>query len=423
MPEDVGSMKVTYSVAVDQAIRNLDKYDASIKKNENTFKKQSKTESDGMKKSSGMMKKMSVGMVAAATTVAAAFAVVVAAVALVVTGIYGIIKASSYGAIYTKQFGAATQQIANLIMEDTGLNNVMADLTRAYQTFADAISEVGWIAAILGALAALNEWIANHILTPFRDAGAAVGRFFQTLKEKGAWEAIKGLILEFSGWIWDKVIWLFPNASQAFVDFINKLRETDWVQLAKDTFGKIYDWIKTNILDVAYSWGETVGTKLKEGINSLIDTVKAIIPDNIKSAIKTLIDKAYQFGVDIANKIKAGLKSVVLSVTVSVKKIISSAFGFGGEGGGGTSISPGSMPGGGSYNDVVISPSGKVITTNPKDFLIATKNPGELMGNGDTYNIAPVINITTSGGSGMAGDISRQVSKAIADEIRRITKV
>ena len=327
MPETVGSMVVTYSVTVDQAIKNLDRYNASITKNEDKFKKQSKTEAEGMKKSAGMMKTMSVGMVAAATAVTAAFAAVTAGLLLVVGGIYGVIKASSYGAIYVKQFGVITQQIANTIMEKTGLNNVLADATRAFQLFADTFEETGFLTALWELLKGLNEWIANHILTPFRDAGAAVGRFFLVLKEKSAWEAIKGLILEFSGWIWDKVIWLFPKASQAFVDFINKLKETDWTQLAIDTFGKIYDWIKTNILDVAYGWGETLGAKIREGLNSLIDIVSAIIPDNIVEAIKTLIGKAWQFGVDIANKIKDGLKSVVLSVTVSVKKIIGSIFG------------------------------------------------------------------------------------------------
>ena len=42
---------------------------------------------------------------------------------------------------------------------------------------------------------------------------------------------------------------------------------------------------------------------------------------------------------------------------------------------------------GGGVADAIISPSGQIITTDPKDFIIATKNPGDLGGGGDTINI------------------------------------
>ena len=75
-----------------------------------------------------------------------------------------------------------------------------------------------------------------------------------------------------------------------------------------------------------------------------------------------------------------------------------------------------------SVNDAIIAPGGKIITTDPMDYLIATKTPETLIGssNGNTYNISPIINITANGDN---RDISRQISKEIANEIKRIVKV
>lgn len=44
-----------------------------------------------------------------------------------------------------------------------------------------------------------------------------------------------------------------------------------------------------------------------------------------------------------------------------------------------------------SVNDAVITPQGDIVTTDPKDYLIATKTPGQLIGGGGV-NVTPVIN-------------------------------
>jgi hypothetical protein len=44
-----------------------------------------------------------------------------------------------------------------------------------------------------------------------------------------------------------------------------------------------------------------------------------------------------------------------------------------------------------SVNDAVITPDGDVITTDPKDYLIATKTPGQFAGGG---TVTPIINCT-----------------------------
>lgn len=45
-----------------------------------------------------------------------------------------------------------------------------------------------------------------------------------------------------------------------------------------------------------------------------------------------------------------------------------------------------------SVNDAIITPSGKVVTTDPKDYLIATKTPNQLVGGNAPVNVTPVIN-------------------------------
>ena len=45
-----------------------------------------------------------------------------------------------------------------------------------------------------------------------------------------------------------------------------------------------------------------------------------------------------------------------------------------------------------TVNDAVITPSGKVVTTDPKDYLIATKTPSQLVGGGSNVSVSPVIN-------------------------------
>ena len=44
-----------------------------------------------------------------------------------------------------------------------------------------------------------------------------------------------------------------------------------------------------------------------------------------------------------------------------------------------------------SVNDAIITPQGDIVTTDPKDYLIATKTPNQLVGGGNV-TVSPVIN-------------------------------
>lgn len=663
-------MEVTYSVAVDQAIKNLDRYNASITKNESKFKKQSKTEAAMAKKSGIASKAIAAGMAVAATAVTIGLAAIVGGLLLVTAGLYGLMKASSYASIYSTQFGAIIQQVANTFMEKTGLNVVLEDAIRAFQKFADTFGEQGFLVALLGLINEFKAWSwekwlsfkadPGKILDPikniwnvFVDLAKGAWNFLTTdfypmilsfwdekLKPaiiwafEGAWGFIKGLlpqwVVDIIDWavnlgkaiyeqdwqgVWDSVVAPFEWAWDKFKktklggiidDLITKtiakfkehketIQETietliNWAEAGKkiasgildgivervnefvkntaknlgvsiakkileglmhiplsvtvnvfrkvsSIFGgdnkknkesvkpyqhggpvdktglallhageyvvpkvgalvaaggnnnpiinnieiinnatsisgrlvddpanvnatsieeiknnlqSIVDWIQINVIDKSANWGiQTIAnmkngilsdgmfpyiipnriivgidnlislshsmglnviTEFKGGINELLDDTTAIIPIGMITAFQQIVDSSYSYGKRIANEIQRGLSSVRLSVTV-YKKIVTTSSGG----------SPSAKYRTGVH-DAIIAPGGRIITTDPKDYLIATKNPGELVGGGgsDTYNIAPIINITTGGKD---SDIAREVSRAIASEIRRIAKV
>lgn len=61
-------------------------------------------------------------------------------------------------------------------------------------------------------------------------------------------------------------------------------------------------------------------------------------------------------------------------------------------------------------DDAVISPSGDIVTTNPKDWLIATQNPAELTGGGGTtINIGKLYGTDRNVAERFASEIARQV--------------
>lgn len=429
MPESIGSMEVTYSVTVSQALKNLDKL--NNKMDETTEKTETQTEAD-------KAKKVSLNQAAKAWAVMGAVAT---------SALYGIIKASSYAAIYTTQFGAIVQQLANVFMEETGINKAIEDFLRAFQLFTDRIENGDTIVqSFTKSLITFGEWFSEQtgliqfltllggliivvglvigVLGALGIAGAAISSGWAVLAGIAAFLVAKFVLVKLAI---AKVITWFAAGSTAAIALAVAIGAL---------IGLIGVWLlqKTGILD----WFATLGEKFREWDSWIKDIILIIASPMalLGAAIIDIVNGDFGFPLLIS-----GLESVWDTIGRLIDKVkdlinwiakIPSTFGFGGGGSGsggmGTSISQGSMPGGGDYNDVVIAPGGRVITTHPQDFLIATKNPGELMDNsgksgGDVYNIAPIINITTAGGSGMAADISRQVSKEIASEIRRITKV
>lgn len=73
-----------------------------------------------------------------------------------------------------------------------------------------------------------------------------------------------------------------------------------------------------------------------------------------------------------------------------------------------------------SISDAIIDPSGKIITTSPQDYLIATKNPNNL--SGGNVSLSPVYNITVSDKKEFEAIIERN-NRTLISETRRLVKL
>lgn len=418
MSNNVGSMEVEYSVVVGEAIKNINRYNKMIEKNNAAQTKAVESE----KKSNNSFKKFTKSWAILSATI--------------IGGFYGIVKASSYASIYTDQFSATLQQLANTILEETGINKAIEDFLREFQRFVDKIENGDdAIKSLLESLDRLKKWFTEQsafiqfltilgiIIITVLPLIAAIGLVTTVGSAlSAAWTALVAI----GGFLVAKFILLSATISR----FIAWMAAGSAGAIATAAaigliIGMIVVWLlkKAGILD----WFSTLGEKFREW-DSWIKDIILIITSPLSllgAAIIDIVDGNLGFpklkkGFEIIWDTVGNLIDRVKNLIDWIKKI-PSKIGF--SGGSGTSIKPSSMPGGGdssSVNDAIISPSGRIITTNPADYLIATKTPGDLGGKGNTYNIAPVININSTGSN---NDISRQVSKAISDEIKRITKI
>ena len=74
-----------------------------------------------------------------------------------------------------------------------------------------------------------------------------------------------------------------------------------------------------------------------------------------------------------------------------------------------------------SVHDAVITPGGKVVTTDPKDYLIATKTPNQLVGGGASVNVTPVINCNVVNNS--SAKVSQQQRQNADGSIEILTMI
>jgi hypothetical protein len=121
------------------------------------------------------------------------------------------------------------------------------------------------------------------------------------------------------------------------------------------------------LISVLSSIGNIIGYVIGGAVGLLVD------------AFVFLFDTAFGVFSSIYNFINTYLIEPILSAINMISGAVSSIGSFLGFGGGEIQAQSGEVT---SVNDAVISPDGDVISTSPKDFLIATQNPGELAGAG-----------------------------------------
>jgi len=153
------------------------------------------------------------------------------------------------------------------------------------------------------------------------------------------WEAIKAFLQEHWEIILTIILGPLGILIAAIIKHWNTIKEVTisvWNAI-KDFFTGVWDEIK-NIFSSAIDW---ITDKLN-GLFSLIDKVKGAA-SSIGDAVGGVGSSAQNFGKSLRNSI--------------------------------------------GVNDAIISPDGKIITTHPDDYLIATKNPGSLAGGGIVVNV------------------------------------
>lgn len=200
---------------------------------------------------------------------------------------------------------------------------------------------------------------------------AAIGSFFAVEFGKKLFEWLDAMGAKFGEWISGTIIKFDEIFGTRFADALIEITEgiigifsglwESLMGLVTLDFGRVGEGLKTMLFGL---WDLLKGIFLVGWSLLKLQLLNAFIPlltlgsfllDNLKNTFIKSFEVLSGIGSFIKDKI----------------------LGFFG-GGGGRSRSVG---------DAVISPNGNVITTNPNDFLIATQNPGELGGRGNTYNI------------------------------------
>ena len=229
---------------------------------------------------------------------------------------------------------------------------------------------------LIGKLAfGLGEWIGNLLGTFhlwLNDlTGGEVTEFFNGIVDffSGLWDILAGIFtLD-----WQRVKDGFFKMFDGFWNIITYPFEAAW-ELLKTLGQWIYDKFKESL---ATTWEllKGFGNWIWDTITGILATSLNVLSD-IGSWIKKKIQKLWEGTKAVGEKLWSGVKSTV------------------------------------GIDDGVVSPNGRVISINPKDYLIATKNPKDLMGDkGNGNNIT--INLTVN------GNADRSMIDTIKRELRR----
>ena len=329
-----------------------------------------------------------------------------------------------------------------------GIGRIAALTGGIFGFLAGLVTQLGSIGAIIQVVAAiLNSFVAPFVpillglMKPvfillnilaglmikfFRDPVGMMQKAFEAIKGKVAdllgvkpediqtfvdrlktvffniWEIIKGVGNLFRGLLtgdFSRIIEGVKKIVSSSIEILKNILIGLW-DLLKVIFTNAWENLKIKLLGL---WIE-----FQQGLRESLDLLKTIFSsawDNIKeifinawSSLKPILSNIWEslkttFGdawVSLSKIINGLWESLKTTLTTSLDvlggigqwiwdKITGFFTSFGSFGGGGKRSD--------SINDGVITPDGKVIKTNPRDFLFATTNPSSLMGGGSNINI------------------------------------
>jgi hypothetical protein len=246
----------------------------------------------------------------------------------------------------------SAQRIANQREMQSEFDNMGNELKAMGTEFLLALAPIGKLfVGIIKFVAPIAKGFFDIIGKSLGRVFAAVDNLMAPFKEIFGGESSEGLVkvLTFVGEYLGRTISFAIGLIARLIDGV------------ANTLGGIWKIVKGIFtLDFGMIWDG-----IKQGLGGILEGIFAI-PLAIYDTFVDLFDSLLGIFGSIGAKIKAFIMDLVPDW---VKNILSV--------GGSTEVSTGSVT---AVNDAVISPSGDVISTSPKDFLIATQNPGELGG-------------------------------------------
>ena len=259
------------------------------------------------------------------------------------------------------------------------------------------------IGKLLSGEIGLGEFVEEYLLPVITD----FGKLLLTI----GWNILKKAITALAKSFFELGVkignWIFQNIIQPVADFITNI--------IQDAFSAIKDiglWIWNQIIKPAFEFFKQIGMNIwnmfKDGL-MLILQFGQWIWDKI---IKPGLDFISNVGEMIWNFIKDGL-NFISDLGRMIWNFIKDSLGgiFGGGRGNDTQ----------RVEDAIITPGGRVITTNPRDYLIATQNPQNL-NTGGSFNYSPTIQINGNINNEMdVRNIAMQIAEISKNELSRRT--
>lgn len=228
------------------------------------------------------------------------------------------------------------------------------------------------VSAFLQLIGDFSLFIAGTLDEIFgTNLGEGVTRLFEGIFNiVNGWFKIVGGILTFD---WDSI-------KEGFMQIIGGI-----IQVSEGVFAILlggFGVLFKSVLSILRVIFKGLWEELKEIISNSIDTLKDIgtwMFNKLKEIFTSAFSVLKDIGIFIRNKIKSFI-----------------------------SIGSGRSS---SVNDAIITPNGDVIRTNPSDYLIATKTPGNLGGTGSSN-----VNVTINGGL-ITEDVARDIGRIITRQL------
>ena len=263
---------------------------------------------------------------------------------------------------------------------------------------------------IMDAVEAAWNWIINEVSNAMLAVGSTIENGFTAVKAfvSTVWEDIKTIVVDYLNFIVGVIVIalqaLDPQWQQQW-NALSQFLKTVWsgMQAIVQTAISVFQTdIMTPILAL-WTWWQSTWTQFSTFIATIWDGIVSYVSGAVSKLI-SMIDtvlKPIQTVASLVGGGVAGLASGVASAASAITAV-------------GASVT--------HVQDAVITPSGQIVQTDVADYLIATKNPGALVGAGPGPGAGTIV-ININGGSYLNQGGAQQIAQALATMIGQQLKL